>query len=432
MNDRAILAIAQEQEFTKACYKEFAETSVVKSNMHKVKLYLNLSYFPNAISLITASFGVFYLLSSYRLPIQVVLGILLVIVAGGLEFAKRGLMNVTGRDYFFKQSLSPFKPLAIALLMAISMAVSFYGGDKLVTATATPPVMAINPEIAAIRQSIQDERTIIEGLRKTTWKGKITRDAVKGINKAQDRIQTYLARIEKLEAQDAATHAPIAAAFEARIIHFGFVLGGIAALADIALLFLLMNVKRFKHEVILLARQKGFDRALQAEEASEQFIAATTPSPAPQKRTAEPNGIINRMPPIGFVIPQAAPNTAMKPPEPVQPQAISETLSTETTPDPAMRDDRHASSSQQEEETAPFPESDDRHGPGIQKLTYKGIHYLHDVEHKRKTCLRCGAWFTYKNAHKRYCNENCRIEAYHRHRRMKTQEGDVTEETAIE
>ena len=272
-NDRAILDNEKEKDFALSCHKEFSDTSVVKSNMRKVSLYSALSYFPNIISWVTAGFGVFYILSSYEFHVQVILGGLLAIVAGGLELAKRGLINVTARDFFLKKAVSPFMPIAIAVLILISMTVSFFGGDKLVHATANPPEMAINPEIATIRQQIEDKRNTIAGLRKTTWKGKITRDAVKGINANEAVINSLLARIDKLENQDMEAYSPIKQEFDSKIINFGFVLGGIAVIADVALLYMLWTIKRLKYEVLLLVKGKGFKGELERLDEAEQFVA---------------------------------------------------------------------------------------------------------------------------------------------------------------
>lgn len=402
-NDRAILEKQKEQEFAKSCYAEFAETSVVKTNMRKTLGLSVGSYFPNLVSLITAGFGVFYILSSYEPHVRIVLGGLLVVVAAGLELAKRGLINVAARDYFYKNNLSPFLPLSIAVLILISMTVSFFGGNKLVHATAKAPKMEVNPEIAKIRQQIADKRKTIVGLRKTIWKGKITRDAVKGINANEAVINSLLARIDKLENQDLSSYAPIEKEFNAKIINFGYILGCIAVMADIALLFILWAIKKLKHDVLLLAQAKGFSSQLNKMDDAEQFITGVQDfinNGGQQKRNGSAT---NNTRPIGFKIPEPSERHAS--PE------ITDNNSDINNRDNLiqMRDDLQSVSNSKSVTQIKLD---------FNKEEFETYEQMHDPDRKRKTCVNCGEWFNYKLPIKKFCNSDCRIEYHHKMKRV--------------
>lgn len=251
--DRQQLNAAKEQNYVAACKEEFEEKSVNDSNRRMAKNLTAWSYLPNAISLITAGFFVVYLLAAYTLWVKIVLGVLLLAVAGTVELGKRGLISEAGKRYFPTEKLPGLLLSGVAVLMLASMAASYIGGNKLVTENASLPPKEVNPQIDSLKAQLAHEMTVSESFRKTTWKGKITRAATKGMNASRAEQNRLNAKIDELEAQDVAAYQELLVGHNSKTMNFGIVLGIIAILADAALFFLLWTVKKLRYEIALLA-----------------------------------------------------------------------------------------------------------------------------------------------------------------------------------
>jgi hypothetical protein len=250
--DRTKLNDTKEKLFVESCLHEFIEESVIDSNRRKIRNLTTWSYLPNVISIATAAFFILYLMESYSLFVRVFLVTLLLIVAASIEYGKRALINETGKTYFLTDKLPSGLFAGVVVLTLISMTVSFIGGNKLVTETAQPPEKVVNPKIDSLNTLLAGELATIESLRKTTWKGKITRDANRGINQSKTIQSALLAQISELEAHDNDVHEAELADNTNKVQYFGYVLGSIAILADLLLFLVLWTVKKLKHEIVLL------------------------------------------------------------------------------------------------------------------------------------------------------------------------------------
>ncbi len=248
-DDRQRLQAAEEQKFIEACKDEFIEKSLAITNARKVRTLTAVSYLPNLLSATTAGFFVLYLLSGYTRTVALVLGALLLIIVAGIEAGKRGLIVSAAKDFFNLGKVSTLPIAALAACFALSMGASYLGGKQLVVATAAPPAKETNPEIAAIQAQLADISGTVDRLRKTTWKGKVTVDAVRGINKAQSLQATLTERLTTLQAQDDATHAAKLQKHTSKHLNFGVMLGLLAAVSDLFLFGLLWTAKRLKYEV---------------------------------------------------------------------------------------------------------------------------------------------------------------------------------------
>jgi hypothetical protein len=247
--DRQKLQDAEESKFIEQCRDEFIEKSLAITNARKVRQLTVVSYLPNLLSATTAGFFVLYLLSGYTRTVALVLGALLLIIVVAIEAGKRGLIVSAAKDFFNLGKVSPLPIAALAACFALSMGASYLGGKQLVVATAAPPAKETNPEIAAIQAQLADISGTVDRLRKTTWRGKVTVDAVRGINKAQSLQAALTERLTTLQAQDDATHAAKLQKHTAKHLNFGVMLGLLAAVSDLFLLGLLWTAKRLKYEV---------------------------------------------------------------------------------------------------------------------------------------------------------------------------------------
>ncbi len=247
--EREDLKKIEEGAFVDDCKEQFTEKSLADTNRAKVKTLTLLSYLPNILSAVTAGFFVLYLLSGYALRVAVVLGALLLLIVVAIEVGKRYLIASAAKDRYTIGKVAPLAIGALVLLFGASMGASYMGGKALVVETAAPPDRPHNPEVDSLKQLLAAESATIDRLQKTTWKGKVTGDAVKGINRSK-QIQTSLTeRLLALEAQSDAEHTTLLQKHTAKHLNFGYLLGGLAALADIFLLGMIWTAWHLRYQV---------------------------------------------------------------------------------------------------------------------------------------------------------------------------------------
>lgn len=385
--DRQELNAAKQQNYVNACLSEFEERSVNDTNQAQARTLEAWSYLPNIVSLVTAGFFIFYLLIDYTLWVKIVLGFLLLAVAGTVELGKRGLIGEAGKRYFPTEKLPGGLLAGIAVLMLCSMVASYIGGNKLVTENAHTPPMEVNPQIDSLKAQLAQELTVSESFRKTTWKGKITRGATQGMNESRKEQTRLNAKIDELESLDNMAYQTVLSGHTSKISNFGIVLGIVAILADVALFFLLWTVKRLRYEIALLAFKAAQAAKREREEAEAQARkeaqqAAAQQSQPPPYQGQQPPGanynLQNNNQPtlynqqrqlIGFKAPthQGQP----LPPPPPQPNAMRNNESPN-----AMRKEREKANG------------------------------------KLKGCVNCGKEFEARTTWHKYCCEECKIEAW--------------------
>jgi hypothetical protein len=250
--DERIVDANKQSQFVDSIKSEFIQTSLTSANFQLVKKLNLLSYLPQFISFVTASFFIYYILSSYSTWVLLVLGVLLLIIALGIEYSKRELINSISQKYLVKRQISYLLSFALLVLFTASMTVSYVGGDKLILETAQAPQIAKNLKIDSLNNLLQNELALIEKMSNTTWRGKVTRDANKAINASKAIQMNLLAEMSRLTKVDNEQHIQNLRKHEKKIMSFGVVLGVIACLCDLILLALLVNVKRLKYDVLLL------------------------------------------------------------------------------------------------------------------------------------------------------------------------------------
>lgn len=250
--DEHTLNAKKETQFIQEVTSEFIPKSLTTANFALVKKLNLLSFLPQIISFITAAFFIYYVLSSYSTWVVLALGVLLLVIALGIEYAKRELINGITQKYLIKKQINYFLTFALFVLFGASMTVSFIGGDKLVKETAHAPTIAENAKIDSLNVLLQKELILIDNLQNTTWRGKITRDANKGINASKQIQSSLLSQMSLLAEADNKKLKELELKHESKITSFGLVLGIVACLCDLVLLSLLVNIKRFKYDVLLL------------------------------------------------------------------------------------------------------------------------------------------------------------------------------------
>lgn len=370
MEDRKRLTKAKERQFVQNCIAEFSEPSINVDNREKVKKMLAWSYLPNGISIVTAAFFVVYLLQSYTLWVQIVLGILLFVVAASLEFGKRLTISECANNYFRHQKLHGLLVGGILVLCVASMSASYIGGNKLVVSTATPPPSSKNSKIDSLTALVDTLNVSIAKQEGTTWKGKVTRDANKNLNKLYDDRKQFNASIQLLEAKDLAKYERLLADHKGKIEGFGVVLGIIAILADGFLFALLWNIKKLKYEVVLVLKERR--KEVNPAEKHDQREKSTS-SVNVQGDIIGDFGQIseNQRRPIGFYIDRNGERNIL----------------TVTTTE--------------------------------EKVKPKIIE-----SEKLRTCKNCNKVFEYKHWNAQYCSDDCRWEAWRKRKKSKQKKND--------
>jgi len=258
-NDKKILRQAELQKFANSCVAEFNENiSVIDENFRKVKALGIWSYLPNLVSIATASFFLIYLLQDYPIITKVILILVLSIVIIGLEAAKRlGLKSLAKKK--FSDPVEPYSGLlfSLAIVSALSMTSSYIGGDKIIKTTSTPPQWEESQELADLKAQYKDEKESQKNFEATTWKGRITRQAMAGVKESQKVQKELRAKIDKLHAEEKLIFTGLMEKHEQKTFSFGIVLGVIACFADVILYWLLWQKMKLRKEVQTLISRKG-------------------------------------------------------------------------------------------------------------------------------------------------------------------------------
>lgn len=192
-------------------------------------------------------------------------------------------------------------PLALLLIIG-SFFGSFKGGDETMKAQIAPPLLVHNAKIDSIQAKIEEGNSILVSLQKTTWKGKVTRTANKGINTTQALQLEREKQIAQLQQEDKLANNEILNNHEAKKVSFGLVCGAIAGFMDILLLIFLAFAEHFETEADKLLKR------MQTTEIDNSNTPASTTSSYQQipgaSQQAAPRPISENKKKIGFEIPE--------------------------------------------------------------------------------------------------------------------------------
>lgn len=379
-DDRAKLAANEEARFIESCQAEFVERSLAATNARKVRTLTAVSFLPNVISAVTAGFFVVFLLTGYPRPIAMLLGALLLAVVAAVEIGKRGLITGIAKEYFVAAKVAGIAIVALCILIGVSMVASYQGGKQLITETAKEPDKEVNPEIATLQAQLADQKETIQRLQRTTWKGKVTVDASKGIVQAKKIEASLIERITALQSADDAAHSELIAKQTGQRLNFGYLLGVLAALADAFLLGLLWTSQRLKYEVAAVTYQgsKG----------------GTVPGSA----------YLTGRSAVG--VPPASMNEAGKERRPIGFHRKVDDETPLTEPD---TDDQQASVDEDNETPYNGTAYNDTSSTEPETVTVTEYVKLTD---RVKDCEHCGKPFVYRTSRAKYCTDECRIAAW--------------------
>lgn len=365
IHDRSKLAQEEESRFIEQCKDEFVEKSLAATNSKQVKTLSMISYLPNLISAITAGFFVVFLLGGYPRHIAFILGALMLSVVLAVEVGKRGLIGSLAKGHFTAGKFNALAAVALVVLIGVSMTASYQGGKQLITETATPPPRESNPQIDSLNRILADQQATIDRLQRTTWKGKVTSEATRGITQAKKIQASLIERITALQAADDSAYTEKLTKQSGQRLNFGYILGALGALADAFLLGLLWTVKRLRYEVAAI-HYKG---AKSASVPGSAYLTGTS----------------------GVGVPPASLNQAEK-----ERRRIGFHRDKEPDNDKSYNDESYNGESYE-------PERE------VVTVTEREVVELTD---RVKTCAHCGEKFVYYSSKAKYCSDACRIAAW--------------------
>ncbi len=248
--EREKLEREQLEDLKTECLNIFREKSVIQTNKQHISHLINWSYLLNILSITTAGFFVVYLITDYAPGVKHFLLALLFIVAASMEYGKRQLITATAKAHNTPgKKIDNVIILSLACLLIASSTISYIGGNKLIVENATPPQQEASPKIDSLKNLVAQEKDLAESYQATTWKGRITRQANKGLLKAQDEQSRLNAMITKEDEAAGIVYASTLSKFNNKTVNFGIILGLLAIFSDFGLILMLFKVMEKRFEI---------------------------------------------------------------------------------------------------------------------------------------------------------------------------------------
>ena len=141
------------------------------------------------------------------------------------------------------------------MFIALSIFVSYHGGDKFIKEESSPPTLVYNAKIDSINKQIALAQADIATNQKQTWKGRITRKAKASIALLDERINNLTSQKIALENKDLATNEGIEENHESKLANFGIIFGSVAGAMDLLLvIFIGFWAEKLEYEIECLIK----------------------------------------------------------------------------------------------------------------------------------------------------------------------------------
>jgi len=234
------------QDFKRQVLNEMSHKPIEQSAPEQVETLTYLSYLPNALSLATGSFFVFYLTQGYPTATMIGLVVILTAVLTFNEYAKRSLLAGVFRKKFISNKMPVFSAVALIIAIGVSMASSYEGGKQLVLENSTAPTLSASSAITGLEGKLADVKESIKKQQGTTWKGVITVDANKNLKRLYPIQAALESEIAQYRAEDKLKQNASTLKHNHKTMNFGYVLGVLAILADVVLFLLMRSIYKLK------------------------------------------------------------------------------------------------------------------------------------------------------------------------------------------
>lgn len=254
--ERERIERAKDFDFRKQVVKRFAQQSVIRSARRSAIRSKNASWGANLFSYILATYAVYYFASLYagwKFYFLMALGLSILAI---WEVSKRmSAVAFFEGTYNQAERWKMWFGAILIILVAGSMGATYYGGNKLVMEENTGAEQVHTARIDSLSILIAKAEADKDLMKGQTWRGKIVRDARKQMNQLQTRIDGLIAERTRLENKDEETNDKLGKEHESKMANLGLVFGGLGAVADIVLIFLLGFAERREWDVFCLTRQ---------------------------------------------------------------------------------------------------------------------------------------------------------------------------------
>lgn len=239
------------EDFKKDLLEKYKPKAPAEQGYQMVKNLKLWSYAPNAVSAISATFFVWYLISTYSLLVQVALGGILGFAVIANEIAKRKLISHQSKRYYTAKQLGA-AIIFLIVCVAASIYSSYRGGNEIVKQNAVAPTLPVPGEILQIQDRLNGMADDIARQKATTWKGRITVDANRNLKTLYNTQALLSSQLADLQTAYRAKQEKLQAQHEVIKMNGGIVLGSICIFADIVLIFLLASIERIQYNTYRL------------------------------------------------------------------------------------------------------------------------------------------------------------------------------------
>lgn len=280
IDKQTIEARKDEQYKEKVIERFFARQNSIRQLRRRHIALDNWSYAFNIVSVATAAYFVFSITSQYPTGWQIVFSSFLVGLLAMNELAKRFTINEAAEE-------TRIWFVATFFLICISFYASYEGGSRFTVEQAEGPVVEHNFAIDSLNERIAAIDADINRWENQTWRGKIVRDARKGINRLEDAKTALIKQRTELEQRDLHRNDASEQKHTMEIENYGIIFGTVAGLMDALLLICLLIARGAEKEARMLLGLVDNEPVKQKPKKRSTPVVPTVPSLVPTSNTEQ-------------------------------------------------------------------------------------------------------------------------------------------------
>jgi len=217
-----------------------------------------VSYLPNLFSFLAALYAAYYFASLYSGHKMAAMIVVSVTILALWELAKRfvGMQMVEGFINEQEKGKRWWLPIMVCLVIG-SFAVSYWGGDRFVNEESSPPAEWVDPALSSALAEVDRIQSSINSQEKTTWKGRITRDANRNLKGLYAQKAAAQEKVNAIQAGMKEKNTATLSAFEQKTVSLGIAFGLLAGMMDFLLIGLFFWAEKIEDTVYRLLKRKG-------------------------------------------------------------------------------------------------------------------------------------------------------------------------------
>lgn len=232
--------------------REYEPKSKLDSYPAIIQALTYLSTVPNLISIATGFAFAYYLLSGITGPLKHIAWAVAIILLIALELGKRYAAQVSAKQAAQSQAFYG-AGIALGVLIALSMTISFKGGQQIVVENSVPPTLSTPAEIQEARADLTAINESIKRQEGTTWKGVITVDANRNLKSLYRQKEAIAANLAGMLQTFNAEQSEVNEKHQTNTVNFSIVFGSIALGMDLILILIFLAIAKRKSDLYILA-----------------------------------------------------------------------------------------------------------------------------------------------------------------------------------